>query len=456
MYYDTGSALFWYKLIFTCELFIAEFLFSFRLNKKSKYPLRLCFTALLCFAVAFAVPIVDYNALFSSLLFFILFFLSTVLLKTLCYDESWLNVFFCTTAAYLVQHTAFETYNFIVIVTGLNNGLPVEAYGDKMNQTYDALVNFLHFESYLLVYWLCFLAFGRRIRKNEDLRQISGRMVFLSITTVLIAVVLNALVIYYGYSHADLFYLSILCLLILGCCIFVLCMQFNLLARKNMQEELSVVKNMWAQEEKQYFMLKENIDYINIKCHDFKHQIRKIGRNCSLDEAAISSMTQTISIYDSALKTGNAALDVLLMEKNLTCLNKGIRLTCIADGSLLSFMEDADVYSLLGNGLDNAIEFLESVEEEEKRVVGLIVKATGSFVSVHLYNYCPRALKFKDGLPVTTHKNTVVHGFGMKSMRMIAEKYGGTISVALEQEMFNLDFLFSIPRAKTKGIQGEA
>ena len=178
MYYDTGSALFWYKLIFMGELFISEFIFSYRLKKKNKYPLRLILTVCLCLAVSFAVPVIGYNALFSSLLFFALFFFSTILLKFVCYDESWINVFFCTTAAYAVQHIAFEVYNFIIIATGLNNGLPVEAYGDKMQDTYNALVNFIHFESYLVVYWILFLAFGRRVKKGEDMRLISVPMLF--------------------------------------------------------------------------------------------------------------------------------------------------------------------------------------------------------------------------------------------------------------------------------------
>lgn len=123
---------------------------------------------------------------------------------------------------------------------------------------------------------------------------------------------------------------------------------------------------MWSSEEKQYNILKENIDYINIKCHDLKHQIRHFGDKCSLPEESVSEMMKKISVYDTSLKTGNEALDILLMEKSLTCLNKGIKLTTMADGKAISFMEETEIYSLLGNALDNAIESLEKVKEEEK------------------------------------------------------------------------------------------
>jgi sensor histidine kinase regulating citrate/malate metabolism len=266
----------------------------------------------------------------------------------------------------------------------------------------------------------------------------------ISALTVLGTVVVNALVTYYGYEHGDRFYLAVVCMLIILACIFALCLQFGLLSRKNVQEELDTVKNMWQQEEKQYAMLKDNIDYINVKCHDLKHQIRTIGQNCSLDETSIREIQSVISIYDASLKTGNEALDVLLMEKNLTAHKKDIRLTCIADGTELGFMSDTDIYSLLGNAVDNAMEAVEKETDPEKRVVGLYIKTVGNFLSVHLYNYCAEPPVMADGLPSTSKQDKRVHGYGMKSMKMIAEKYGGELSVNFADNIFSLDILFPV------------
>jgi hypothetical protein len=430
------------------ELLLSEFLFSYGLHKRKKYPLRFALTAVICLGAAFSVPIA-YNALYSTLLFLGLFFLSTVLLKVLCYDESWVSVLFCTTAGYAVQHIAFEVYNFIVIVANLNDGLPAAVYGEKMSETYNAVVNFIHMETYIIVYWLCFLAFGRRLvgsrlRRKEKPEMINLQFLAVSALTVLGTVVVNALVTYYGYEHSDRFYLAIVCMLIIFACIFALCLQFGLLTRRNVQEELDSVLKMWQEEEKQYTMLKDNIDYINVKCHDLKHQIRKIGQDCSLDEQSIREIQDAISVYDSALKTGNEALDVLLMEKNLEAHKKNIRLTCIADGKELSLLSDTDIYSLLGNGIDNAMEAVEKEPEPEKRVIGLYIKTVGSFLSIHLYNYCANPPEMTDGLPLTTSQDKRVHGYGMKSMKMIAEKYGGALNVSVENHIFNLDILIPV------------
>lgn len=446
MYYDSSSALFWYKGIFMFELFLSEFLFTFKLKKKKNYPLRLAITGALCFGVAFAIPIIEYSALYSSLLFFFLYFLSTWLLGFLCYEESWTNIFFCTIAAYAVQHIAFETYNFIILASDLNGGFPVEVYGDKLKETYDALVIFLHYESYLIVYWICYLVFGSKVKKAENMRLISVPLLFLSIGVIFVAVIANASATYYGYSHPSRFYSSLICLLILLSCVFVLTAQFNLLDKKKAVEELNAIRNMWSVEEKQYEALKENIDYINIKCHDLKHQIRRFGNECSLSETSVSEMMEKVSIYDSSLKTGNGALDILLMEKSLSCHNKGIRFTVLADGSGLSFMEESEVYSLIGNALDNAIEAVEKVNDPQKKVIGFILRNTGCFISIHIYNYCEKKPVFKDGVPLTTKENKANHGYGLKSIRLIAEKYQGTLTLSYEQETFNLDILFPLKK----------
>ena len=51
----------------------------------------------------------------------------------------------------------------------------------------------------------------------------------------------------------------------------------------------------------------------------------------------------------------------------------------------------------------------------------------------------------KNGLPVTTKEDKSVHGYGMLSMKMLAEKYGGELFVSVEGDMFDLDIIFPLP-----------
>ena len=194
------TQLFWYKSVFMAEILVAEFLFTFRLKKKDHYPIRFALAALLCMAVSVAAPILGYNALYSSVLFFVLFAVSVGALM-LCFREPFLHIFFCAVAAYTVQHIAFEVYNFIVVVTGLNAGLPVEVYGESAARLSGLFLTLVYVDAYCIVYWLMTITFGSMIRKNEDLRIRSTSMLVLEVLVVLVYIVISTVVTYYSYVY---------------------------------------------------------------------------------------------------------------------------------------------------------------------------------------------------------------------------------------------------------------
>ena len=105
--------------------------------------------------------------------------------------------------------------------------------------------------------------------------------------------------------------------------------------------------------------------------HDLKHQIREL-RNLSDDqerEVYLDELENDIMIYDTALQTGNRALDIVLMEKALYCKNHGINWTCMADGSKLGMMKVEDIYAIFGNALENAIHAVMDLKDENRILV---------------------------------------------------------------------------------------
>ena len=94
--------------------------------------------------------------------------------------------------------------------------------------------------------------------------------------------------------------------------------------------------------------------------------------------------------------------------------------------------------------LDNAIEAVERNADENRRCIGMSVKESKGMISAHFENYYAGKLDFDDGLPLTTKSDKRYHGFGMKSIKMLAEKYGGYVSVKAEDGVFNLNILLPI------------
>ena len=81
-----------------------------RLKKGILWRAAVLFAAM--FAVAFAIPILAYNALFLSGLMLFLFVL-VLFGSKFCLDENWNTVIFVGLFAYTVQHISYQLYTLI-------------------------------------------------------------------------------------------------------------------------------------------------------------------------------------------------------------------------------------------------------------------------------------------------------------------------------------------------------
>ena len=216
-------------------------------------------------------------------------------------------------------------------------------------------------------------------------------------------------------------------------------------ADKAMRES-EFMKQLLHNERVRYEKEKVITDTINIKCHDLKYRLEALKTRDSHQE--LEDIRNAVDIYDAAVRTDNPALDVVLSNKSLLCLSKHITLTCIADGKRLSFMAEPDIYALFSNILDNAIEAAEQLEDEEQKIICLTVSSRKSFLFIHAENYYSGSLTFADGLPQTTKENKDYHGFGMRSIRALVEKYGGDLQLSAQDQIYILDIMLPVPEQR--------
>ena len=108
----------------------------------------------------------------------------------------------------------------------------------------------------------------------------------------------------------------------------------------------------------------------------------------------------------------------------------------------MEFVKTHHLYALLGNAIDNAMEAVQALPADQ-RVIGFSLRRQGELVHIHVENPCAGGIAMRGGLPVTTKGNEDYHGFGMLSMRTVAEQYGGGLSVEVEDGMFILDVVLS-------------
>jgi hypothetical protein len=157
--------------------------------------------------------------------------------------------------------------------------------------------------------------------------------------------------------------------------------------------------------------------------------------------AQLRETRRAIDFYDAVVHTGNEALDTLLTEKSVYCANRAIRLSCTVTSARLGRIELVDLYTLLGNAIDNAIESAEKLSDSERKVISLNVSDRGQMLHIQIENYYGGTLALSDGLPVTTKADRANHGYGVKSIRAIAQKYGGQLMIGMENQVFSLQIL---------------
>ena len=134
-------------------------------------------------------------------------------------------------------------------------------------------------------------------------------------------------------------------------------------------------------------------------------------------------------------------MDVVLSETILKCKKSNIRFIHLVDGNCLQTLSYGEVYTLFGNALSNAVEATQAVKDAE-RVIRLTVRREFDFISIHVDNPFVTEPKFgADGLPKTIKADVDFHGFGMRSMKMLAEKHRGTLTCTISENIFNLNIL---------------
>lgn len=224
--------------------------------------------------------------------------------------------------------------------------------------------------------------------------------------------------------------------------IAVLILRNGILTTVRYRQDIAVMEKLQSEERKLYDSIKENIDIVNMRCHDLKHQLEALS--FKLTEEELSQLKEAIKLYDSTTKTGNEALDVVIYEKQLIFQKEGIHFTVMADGRALQFMRTTHIYALFSNALGNALEAVRKLPTPDKKMIDLTVCQVNQHVEISVINY------FTGELPAngkrTTKNNPAQHGFGLRSMSYIVESYGGTLDVSENGTVFEVICRIPIPK----------
>lgn len=420
--------------LFLSELLFLQIVFFIHLPRRKKFVLRVICTLTLIVAIGTFLTWVWamlQNPLAMLVLvgsiYFAVIFIMTIIGFYFCFDINVKQVICFTTAGYALQHISSTILSIVQTIS-----LHLSPEINLPWKTFEILLCAI----------LAVLIYLYLRRKNLlESEFMNGKTIFICLVAILV----------YSAVSMNVGELATLRIALIVKIYAIIAAMFSILAlssqlRNNKVDyDNKIIEQLLHYEKQQHEMQKETVELINVKCHDLKHQIKMLE---TMDESerksSIKELQNAILIYDSNVKTGNDALDLILTEKSLTCTSRDIIFNYIADGDKLNFIAISDIYSLFGNLLDNAIESVISEPDTDKRFINLQIREHRNILHIHCANYCAEEPIFKDGLPVSTKQDKNNHGFGTKSIRFIVKKYGGELNITYVESKFVVDIIFNV------------
>lgn len=411
---------------FLTEILAAAILIVYPLPRRKMFVLR----AVCCLAGCYVLSrIWNYEMsrfFFLSVLRYTLLYTCVILSVWICFDLRPSAAVFCGVSAYCMQFTVIKIYGFIEYIL-----LPrIPFWGIVLVYISVLLIG------YALFLWL----YVRRLRKKLQYRPERTDLLLCCVAIVFVMIVVG-MVISHFVGELNIWAQAVMTVYGVLCAVFILCLQSSAFRKGAMRLEMQQMEQLWAQERRQMEISKANIELINVKCHDMKNMLENYRGG--IPSEGMEELKSLISVYDMSVKTGNAALDLVIAEKSLYMRQNKICFTCIADGAAIGFMTQSDVYSLFGNALANAAEAAAKVQNESERAVSLMIRRAMGVVSVHLENCFDGEIRYENGRPITSKgEERGYHGFGTRSIELITEKYGGSLSARAEGQIYKLDIAF--------------
>lgn len=255
------------------------------------------------------------------------------------------------------------------------------------------------------------------------------------IISILIASLVRLLLI--THSTQPFFYFFIaLCLTALDLIILLFIIWVN--RSISIREENLQIRLRLEKQEKETKLINEKYEEISMLRHDFKKHIHNIDKLLDSNELnnARNYLKGLLEQQDKSLlrtiHSDQTILDSLINEKIQEAKETGIDITC----RLITTIPDKlqmDVCSILTNLIDNAIE--NSPSSMNSRIIIIIQQSHGYYRITVKNTISHSVLKYNHDLH-TKKQNREQHGWGLKSVRRIAESHGGRVDVYEENNMF--------------------
>ncbi len=269
----------------------------------------------------------------------------------------------------------------------------------------------------------------------------------LASTIVSISFIYISSVLKLTFTSACLMLLSVFILLISNILLFII---YNHMQKQN-EEKISIQLMLQKEQaDKAYYeMLKEQYEQQRILIHDIKSHTQVIHsflQNKNIDglEKYLYSFEASPAMKRTVRMCDDTVLNAILLKTADQCSAKGIDFHSDIREHSVDFLNSADITSLFGNLLSNAVE---AAEQSAKKQIEISVqfKDEQNITTIMIENSCDEEPHTdENGEYVTKKADKLNHGIGLKSINRIVKKYNGRIKMYYDkpEEQFHTIIVF--------------
>lgn len=185
---------------------------------------------------------------------------------------------------------------------------------------------------------------------------------------------------------------------------------------------------------------KEMWERESMERHDMKNYFISLVKHIDdgdydMLKEAIHEKINILNAKTRVISSGNRDIDVILNYKIADAIEKGIKVETHFDIVNTLNMVVEDMVVLLGNALDNAVE---AAVKTENPYIRIEIGCSRGILDINISNTFKDQVHIDSNMLIKSTKNQQGHGWGIKSMKKIVDKYDGTLIMSSQDNMFTL------------------
>lgn len=232
-----------------------------------------------------------------------------------------------------------------------------------------------------------------------------------------------------------------LLLYFLNAVMFIILERYTVVMNQIKTEEVQLAKQEMEEESIQNILrLNENYRCCMHDMHSYLSHLRILALNGQSREIVgvidgIEGKMQEET--KEGVYSGNGILNAILSERDRKAKSSGVKMNIFVESFLkIDFLSPADMISMFGNLLDNALEAAMKCSEENRRIDVKLFMGNQHMLVMHVENSFSETIKRSGERFLTSKRDAKLHGLGIGIVKKTAEKYGGTLGVETRGNVF--------------------